>query len=190
MDRDDELSASARRIAGWFVVVSCSYAACLAVAVSRTRPPPLATIGLVATVAPMGALGAIDLVTRRLPRRIAYAGALLSLPLLTVAPSGESERHASSALGAVVMVAITGVIYVLGRGSLGRGDLHLSVLLGTVAGWFHPLLAVTSWIATAIIGTAASVVVMAASRRRSTRFAYGPVMIAGLCIALIAHRPP
>ena len=187
-DNGDAVEQEARRILAWSFIVACAYASCLAMAAIRMEPHPLAVVGLAVTVAPVGVLGAVDIVARRLPLAITYGTVAVAAPLLTAAPHEGSVTPVAPLVGVAVMVAIAGLIRIVGRGSLGRGDFHFAVLTGAVAGWFAPLLAVYAWLATTIVGAVASVAVLCATRNRNSRLPYGPAMITGLCIALVTHR--
>lgn len=185
---DDPSVRVVRRIAGWCIVVACAYASCVAIAAARLRPHPLAVLGLAVTVAPVGVLGAIDIVARRLPLAITYGTVAVAAPLLAIAPHEESATPVAPVIGVAVMVAIAGLVRIAGRGSLGRGDFHFAALTGAVAGWFSPALAVYAWLATTVVGAVASAVTIFATRNRNARLPYGPAMIAGLCIALVTQQ--
>ncbi|MGA1033949.1 MAG: prepilin peptidase, partial [Ilumatobacteraceae bacterium] len=77
----------------------------------------------------------VDASTRRLPLRISHLTALmLAAATILDAPS----RTVSIAAGAVAMTAITLALTRLTRGSLGRGDVHFSPMLGVMIGWSSP----------------------------------------------------
>ena len=126
----------------------------------------------------------IDLSVRALPREVSYLGVLVAGPLLAVAPS--SGGLVGMVVGAAAMTVITIVLFVLARGSLGVGDVHLSPLLGMSLGWIDPWLVPVAWVVTAATGAAVILALLAVGRiGRSTRVPYGPFMVAGTLIAAL-----
>lgn len=125
----------------------------------------------------------IDLRTRTLPRRISYAGLLVVGALM--ASAGTSEEWVQLIVGAVLMTAITGVLLVASRGSLGIGDLHFSPILGLAIGWFAPSLVVLAWIVASITAAGLVIVLLATGRiSRRTRIPYGPFLALGTMAAI------
>lgn len=169
----------------WWVLFATVYGACLLVAARRHDAGMLALVGLGATVPPVGLLAAIDVVTRQLPRVISYSTFVVVLPLLLLDPNSAGDGRWSAVFGAGLMLAITAAVRFAGRGSLGRGDLHFSPLLGAVAGWFGARLVISAWLAAAILGGFAAMLLLIFGRDRRTRFAYGPFLLLGLCVALV-----
>lgn len=145
----------------------------------------MARAGLAATVPVVAALVAIDVVTRRLPRVLSYAGVGLALPLLLWAPHPMRADRWGPALGAGAMVAVAAVVRTVSRGALGLGDVHAAPLIGAVVGWFDPGRVATVWAAAALCGGVIALVVLAAGRGRDTRVPYGPALFAGLCAAIV-----
>ncbi|MGA1566562.1 MAG: prepilin peptidase [Ilumatobacteraceae bacterium] len=124
----------------------------------------------------------VDASTRRLPLRISHLTALmLAAATILDAPS----RTVSIAAGAVAMTAITLALTRLTRGSLGRGDVHFSPMLGVMIGWSSPwpdLLSalIMMWLITTV--TAALVTLGGLALRRLDRgstIPYGPFMALG-----------
>lgn len=124
----------------------------------------------------------VDASTRRLPLRISHLTALmLAAATILDAPS----RTVSIAAGAVAMTAITLALTRLTRGSLGRGDVHFSPMLGVMIGWSSPwpdLLSalIMMWLVTTV--TAALVTLGGLALRRLDRgstIPYGPFMALG-----------
>jgi Flp pilus assembly protein protease CpaA len=62
---------------------------------------------------------------------------------------------------------------------------HFSPLLGAVAGWFGAREVVATWLATAMLGGFVAMIIVLSGRDRRTRFAYGPLLLLGLCVALL-----
>jgi len=129
----------------------------------------------------------VDASTRRLPLRISHLTALmLAAATILDAPS----RTVSIAAGAVAMTAITLALTRLTRGSLGRGDVHFSPMLGVMIGWSSPwpdLLSalIMMWLVTTV--TAALVTLGGLALRRLDRgstIPYGPFMALGTLVVV------
>ena len=174
-----------RQLSGWWLAFSTVYGACVLWAAVGHDAGSIALAGFAITVPLIGLLAAIDATTRQLPRAISYAACALALPLLSFDPRADGDGTWSAARGALLMVAITAAIRLAGRGSLGRGDVHFSPLLGAVAGWFGAREVVATWLATAMLGGFVAMIIVMSGRDRRTRFAYGPLLLLGLCVALL-----
>lgn len=168
----------------WWMLFAAVYGAFLLPAARQCDAGMLALFGLGATVPPVGLLAAIDMVTKQLPRFISYSTFLVVLPLLSLDPNSSGDGRWSSAIGAGLMLTITSVVRFAGRGSLGRGDMHFSPLLGAVAGWFSARLVISTWLAAAVLGGFVAMVMLILGRGSRSRFAYGPILLMGLCAAL------
>lgn len=184
-DTAERSGVGGQRILRWWLPCAVVYGTSLIAAALRHGAGAVALVGFAATIPMVGLLVAIDATTRQLPRMISYLAFLVSLPLLIINPRADGDGRWSSARGAVVMLGITSAIHLLGRGALGRGDVHFSPLLGAVAGWFGLGFVVATWIATSMIGGLAATFVILRKRDRTTRFAYGPVLVFGLCAVLL-----
>ncbi len=176
----------------------------------RTGPPPL-TVEL-ATALLFGAFAArihpglvlaaacwlavcavplawIDAAVRRLPDALtgpAYAGTAGFL-LLAAATSAHWGNLLRALLGGLALAAAYLAVTVISRSALGLGDVKLAASLGTLLAWpgWRTLLAGTfaGFVLGAIYGVA-----LLASRRatRQQRIPFGPFMIAGTFLALLA----
>ncbi len=111
---------------------------------------------------------------------------MLAAATILDAPS----RTVSIAAGAVAMTAITLALTRLTRGSLGRGDVHFSPMLGVMIGWSSPwpdLLSalIMMWLITTV--TAALVTLGGLALRRLDRgstIPYGPFMALGTLVVV------
>jgi leader peptidase (prepilin peptidase)/N-methyltransferase len=174
-----------RVLVRWWMMFAAVYGACVLIAASGSSAGPLALAGFAVTVPPIALLVAIDTTTRQLPRVISYATCAVALPLLSLDPRVGGDGRWSAARGAVLMVAITALIRLVGRGALGRGDVHFSPLLGAVAGWFGARAVLATWLAAAMLGGFVALLIVLSGRSRRTRFAYGPLLLLGLCASLL-----
>jgi len=87
----------------------------------------------------------------------------------------------SALLGAVVGLAIFLVLQVLGRGSLGVGDMKLALLIGAMRGFpdvFNALL-----LGTLLGGLAAAFLLIVMRKGRKASIAYGPYLAAGAILS-------
>lgn len=137
------------------------------------------------------ALSVIDLKTQRLPREITYVTMALGAPLLVVAAlvADEPERIWMAALGAVIYVALMGLIYVASRGGMGDGDVRLSPLLGMYLGWANPGLVPVSLFLASIVGSVAGIAMMLLGRGgRKTAIPFGPFLAAGTIAAVFVGQ--
>jgi len=126
----------------------------------------------------------LDLSTHRLPRQISHLG--LALFVVAAVVGGDVARVPSALVGMLAMTAVTGLLVMVTRGSLGIGDLHLAPLLGALVGWFSPALIVPMWIVTALSGGVVVAVGLAAGRLdRSDHVPYGPFMVFGSMVAVL-----
>jgi leader peptidase (prepilin peptidase)/N-methyltransferase len=128
------------------------------------------------------ALSVIDLETQRLPREITYVTMAIGAPLLVVAAlvAHEPERIWMAALGAVIYVALLGLIYLVSRGGMGDGDVRLSPLLGMYLGWSNPGLVPISLFLASIAGSVVGIAMMLLGRGgRQSAIPFGPFLAAG-----------
>lgn len=174
-----------RRFVTWWTLSAGVYGTSVMWAAIRNDAHLVALVAFAITIVPFGLLVAFDIVSHQLPRLVSYATLAVSLPLLTLASRGESALDRWSAVqGAALMIAITATIRVIGRRSLGRGDVHFSPPLGAVLGWFQPELVLTAWAIIAIVGGIAAALRLRRGFDRSSRMAYGPYMLLGTSITL------
>jgi leader peptidase (prepilin peptidase)/N-methyltransferase len=137
------------------------------------------------------ALSVIDLKTQRLPREITYVTMAIGAPLLVVAAlvAGEPERIWMAALGAVIYVALMGLIYLASRGGMGDGDVRFSPLLGMYLGWVNPGLVPVSLFLASIVGSVVGITMMLLGRGgRKTAIPFGPFLAAGTIAAVFVGQ--
>lgn len=135
------------------------------------------------------ALAAIDLGVQRLPHRLTLPTYPVVIGLLAVAAAAEDDFAAfgRALLGGLVLAGGYYVLAVIRAGQLGGGDIVLAGLLGLALGWLGwPTLALGSALAFVLFAVAA--VVLLAARRITLRshVAFGPFMLAGAFVAIVA----
>lgn len=133
----------------------------------------------------LAVLLAVDVDVQLLPRE-------LSLPVFAVAVIGLSIAEGPAEIGrwgpivgAVVMTAITGLLRLVSRGSLGMGDVLISPLLGAMLGWFDPWTVVAAWFIAALAGGVGATIALLRGEPRQRLVAYGPFLILGSAAALV-----
>lgn len=129
----------------------------------------------------------IDLHEFRLPREITYTAMVLGGVALAVAAllDGEPERIWKAAVGAVLALAIMGLIHVASRGQMGDGDVRLSPLLGMYLGYLNVATVPVGLFLGFLIGAVVGIVAMAVgSAGRKTALPFGPFLAAGTLIAI------
>lgn len=133
-------------------------------------------------------LASVDVQVRRLPDPLTLGlgvTAPLSLGAAALIP-GHTGEWTTALLGAVVLGAAILVLHLLNPEGMGYGDAKLAVGLGAVLGWYgwNTLLlgAFTGFALGALYGGALAVV----RRSRATTIAFGPFLIAGAVLGVLA----
>ncbi|WP_197275054.1 prepilin peptidase [Luteipulveratus halotolerans] len=131
------------------------------------------------------ALAAVDLQVHRLPDLLTLGGLPVVAGLLVLASALESDWHRmSTGLWSAVVALVVFAVLVLG--GLGLGDLKLAVLLALALGWLGLFTALLGIGAGFVIGGLWAVVLVARGASRTARFAYGPSMLVGALVAVLA----
>jgi leader peptidase (prepilin peptidase)/N-methyltransferase len=135
------------------------------------------------------ALAWIDASVQRLPDALtglAYAGTT-ALLLAAAATGGAWHAFLRAVCAGLALAAILATVAVISRSALGLGDAKLAASLGTMLAWSGwPALA-RGLVATVVLGALYGVILLAS--RRATwgqRVAFGPFMIAGALLAIVA----
>jgi Flp pilus assembly protein protease CpaA len=173
-DTADLVSWPTAKLARWWLLFAVVYGASVMTTATLRDAGVIALAGFALTVPPVALLAAVDITTKQLPRVISYATFAIALPLLSLDPQASGDGRWSAARGAMLMLAITASIRLLGRG-----------VLGAVAGWFGAREVVASWLATALFGGFVAILIVLSGHSRRTRFAYGPLLLLGLCTSLL-----
>jgi leader peptidase (prepilin peptidase)/N-methyltransferase len=171
-----------------FPATELGAAAVTALLLARFGPEPA-----VAAFAYLGVLGValaqIDIAVQRLPDRLtgpAYPALALLLGM-AAAVGHDWGAFARALLGGLVLAACYLVLGLISGGRLGGGDVKLSGLIGMVLGWigWDTLLrgATVGWV---LAGLAGMAMLLAGRARWRSDISFGPYMLWGALIALVA----
>ena len=133
----------------------------------------------------------IDLHAPRLPRQITYAGMVLGGIALTITAIvvDEPERIWMMALGAAIALVTMWLIFWVGRGALGEGDVRLAPLLGMYLGWLSPAIVLPGLFFGFLAGAVVGVAMMAGGKaRRRTALPFGPFLALGTVVAIFSGQ--
>jgi leader peptidase (prepilin peptidase)/N-methyltransferase len=170
------------------VLVAAHAAVVCAVAV-RLRCQPAWLPAFLAAASGGTALAIIDLRAHRLPDRITLPAYPLLAALLAVAAAvdGDAGRWLRAAAAAAVVGLAFLLLWALPASGLGLGDVKLAGLLGLVLGWLGwPALAAGLFAGVLLGGVVALVLLAARRAERGTPIAYGPFLLAGGLLVLLA----
>jgi leader peptidase (prepilin peptidase) / N-methyltransferase len=178
-----------------YAVVELATAAGFGIA-AAVLGPSIVLVPVLALVAGLVAMSAVDLAVMRIPTRFVYAttvAVVAGLALATVV-DGPARRLAGAGVGALVFGGFMLVLHLISPRALGFGDVRLATLLGAVVGWCawrpeHPVLAPVQGVFNAglvagLVGSAVGAVLLVV-RRRDRPFPFGPALaLGGLVVAL------
>jgi len=134
-------------------------------------------------------LAVIDLDVHRLPDRIVLPAYLVGAVLLTAAAllSGDPARLIVAAIGGGAMLVFYGLLFIVYPAGMGLGDVKLAGVLGLFLGFLGwPQLAVGAAAAFVLGGVFAIVLLATGRARRGTGIPFGPWMIVGAWIGIVA----
>jgi leader peptidase (prepilin peptidase)/N-methyltransferase len=134
----------------------------------------------------VGALFAIDIFERRLPRQLSLPCFVLAVTGLTAIDGPSTFGHLGPIVGAVLLTLCTYILHRVSRRSLGVGDVLVSPLLGCIIGWFNPWLIGTSLVFASLSGGIYAGVLLFRGKQRGELFAYGPFLFLGTALAIIS----
>ncbi len=138
---------------------------------------------MVAFFAALGAVSVIDARERRIPNAYTSAGTALAV---VAAAFGGLDAVASALGGIAVGGGVMGLFFVIGRGSLGLGDVWFSTFVGAVLG--IPATATFLFLGTAF-GALGALVLLARGYDRHSTIAYGPYLAAGAAVTAASIGP-
>ena len=134
----------------------------------------------------VGALFALDVFERRLPRQISLPIFIVTISGLTALSSPSSINNWGPITGAVLFTSCIYLLHRVSRRSLGVGDVLVSPLLGCIIGWFNPWLIGSSLVFASLSGGIYAVFLLVRGTRRGDFFAYGPFLFLGTALAIIS----
>jgi leader peptidase (prepilin peptidase)/N-methyltransferase len=137
-------------------------------------------------------LTAIDLRTKKLPRRIIYITGALGVPFLITAAVLDDRlvRLEWAVFGALGALAFFLVLYIGWRNAMGDGDVRLAGLLGFFLGWIGPMHVPVGLFLGFLAGALVGVVVLVAGKGdRSTALPFGPFLAVGTTVAILWGQP-
>jgi leader peptidase (prepilin peptidase)/N-methyltransferase len=143
---------------------------------------PALLAGFFATV--FLALAFTDLERRLIPNRVVYPSILLAAAFSWAWPD---RSVAQVFAGGAAALVITGVMYVIGRGAFGFGDVKMSTLMGLVVGF--PVVFVGIFLAAFAAGAYVLPLVILRVLHRRDYIAYGPFIAIGAVVALFWGDP-
>lgn len=172
---------ASRRRPGWRTILLAAAAGGAAAAIAgRSQAPAWATLVYLAFLALLVLLVATDLEQRRLPHLVLdplVVGAALFVPF------NPTVSMVDALVGALAALAFLGLLGLIVRGGVARGDLYLVVPLGLILGW--PAVFVALFVAGLLAALTSAALLV--SRRVGLRsyIPFGPFLVAGTVFALL-----
>jgi leader peptidase (prepilin peptidase)/N-methyltransferase len=131
----------------------------------------------------------VDIRTHRLPNRIVLPTltALLALVVIDAMVTGENDALIRGGFGLLILGGFYALLRQISRDGMGGGDVKLAAVIGLILGW-HSWQALAVGAASAFVLAALYAMVLMALRRAdgSTRIAFGPWMIVGALLGIVA----
>jgi leader peptidase (prepilin peptidase)/N-methyltransferase len=137
-------------------------------------------------------LGTVDRLAQRLPHRLVYPGIAVTLVLFaaTALVQDQFPAFGRAAAAGVVMFGVYLLLALLPGAVIGGGDLGLAALLGLYLGWMGwPALVFGAALPWLLQGGAAVVMLLRRRADATTMLAFGPAMLAGAYLVLVAMPP-
>ena len=91
----------------------------------------------------------------------------------------------STMVAGFVPAAILGLLFVVGRGGLGDGDVRLAPLLGMYLGYLDIVLVPVALLIAAVLGSVVAVIVLMRGGDRRSTIPFGPFLAAGTLAAVL-----
>jgi leader peptidase (prepilin peptidase)/N-methyltransferase len=137
------------------------------------------------------ALALIDLDTRRLPDVIVLPSYLVGAVLLGAAAvlGEEWTRLLSAALGMLGLGGVYLALALVRPGGMGMGDVKLAGVTGLMLGWLGIPELLVGGLAGFVLGGLFGVALLLAGRGRRTAVAFGPWLLAGAWLGILAGSP-
>ncbi len=186
-----EEAALPGRFVGWVVPVTALVTALTWWAVSPGRPVVVPVVYVVSTWV-MVVLAAIDVDVHRLPDAIqlpAYPALAVLLAACSYATNAWPAFLRAVEAGLAMFALFLVLVLIAPGGGMGFGDAKLAGLLGMLLGWLSWAHVILATLASFLLGGFVAVALLATRRaRRTTEFAYGPVLLVS-AVATIAGLP-
>ena len=134
-------------------------------------------------------LGFVDVQVKRLPDRFTLPSYGIAAVLLAAAipfTDDGPQRFEHALIGMAVLFALYFAQAFAVPSGIGMGDVKLSGVLGLYLGWFGRDAWVLGLLATYLLGGAVAVGIMIVRRTRKGEFPFGPSMLGGALIAVLA----
>jgi Type II secretory pathway, prepilin signal peptidase PulO and related peptidases len=137
------------------------------------------------------ALALIDLDTRRLPNVLVLPSLVVGVALFGVAAAltGAWVALGTAVLGALALGAFYLVLALARPGGMGMGDVKLAALVGLFTGWLGLPALLVAAIGTAVLAGVVAVGMLLAGRGRRATIAFGPWLLAGAALGILAGEP-
>lgn len=151
----------------------------------------LLSVALGSFAASIVALSEIDLKVRRLPREISYPATITGVVLLVTDAlmRDRADRVLMVLAGAAAFTVAMLVLFVIGRGSLGEGDVRVAPLLGSFLGYWSPGLVLPALLVASLVAAVVGLVLAVVKRTgRSTTLPFGPFLALGTVVILMTAQ--
>ena len=170
------------------LAVGCVTAILLGALAARVHPGLVlaAACWLAACAVP---LAFTDAAVRRLPNPLTGAayGGTAALLLLAAAVGGPGAALLRAVLGGLALAGFYLLLLVISPSGMSLGDVKLAASLGTLLGWFGWRVLIAGGFAGFLLGGLAGVALLVSGRAsRKQHIPFGPVMIAGAVLAVLA----
>ena len=169
----------------WFISAAV-FACALTISTNRVSHPPAIWAIWCVVALTVGALFAIDIFERRLPRQISLPCFVVTILGLIATTSPSPIGRWGPITGAVLFTSCIYFLHRVSRRSLGVGDVLVSPLLGCIIGWFNPWLIGSSLVFASLSGGIYAVFLLVRGTKRGDFFAYGPFLFLGTALAIIS----
>jgi leader peptidase (prepilin peptidase)/N-methyltransferase len=133
----------------------------------------------------------IDLQQHRLPDRLVLAATVLAALLLALAAlvRGDWYPYLRAIAAAAAVLVVLFVLALISPSSFGLGDVKLGAVLGGYLGWFGWSYVYWGIAAGFVLGAVVALVLIAIRRANmKTTMAFGPMLVLGTLLALLARR--